>query len=340
VTRLVISTLIENIFMTKITSGIALLLALIYAPAPAAAASLLGPDLASFATFSGTYTSFGAGATMSGGAVGAGTAITMGATAKVGGDLVAGTAITMGAGSTVDGNVNAVTTFTPGGGSSVSGSTTPGASAPDVTSALMQLAAAQNALSQMQTNTVLGVTMTHDTILTPGVYSAGSLSLTDGIRLTLDGGGSANPFWVFNIPTYLVTGANSKVDIINAGAGASVLWNTSQYASLGANSVFLGALLANSYVSQGAWVDFSCGNAFTVEYISSGANANIRSSNCAAVGSWAGSVNGMAANMDIVNGVASARMASVSPVPQPDSYAMLLAGLGLLGFMTRRRKTL
>jgi hypothetical protein len=30
--------------------------------------------------------------------------------------------------------------------------------------------------------------------------------------------------------------------------------------------------------------------------------------------------------------------ASVTPVPEPESYAMLLAGLGLVGFMTRRRK--
>jgi hypothetical protein len=29
---------------------------------------------------------------------------------------------------------------------------------------------------------------------------------------------------------------------------------------------------------------------------------------------------------------------TVSPVPEPESYAMLLAGLGLLGFATRRRK--
>ncbi len=29
----------------------------------------------------------------------------------------------------------------------------------------------------------------------------------------------------------------------------------------------------------------------------------------------------------------------VSPVPEPETYAMLLAGLGLVGFMVRRRKT-
>ncbi|HEX7234051.1 MAG TPA: FxDxF family PEP-CTERM protein [Nitrosospira sp.] len=28
---------------------------------------------------------------------------------------------------------------------------------------------------------------------------------------------------------------------------------------------------------------------------------------------------------------------TVSPIPEPESYAMLLAGLGLQGFMSRRR---
>ena len=27
------------------------------------------------------------------------------------------------------------------------------------------------------------------------------------------------------------------------------------------------------------------------------------------------------------------------PIPEPETYAMLLAGLGLLGFIARRRKT-
>jgi hypothetical protein len=32
-------------------------------------------------------------------------------------------------------------------------------------------------------------------------------------------------------------------------------------------------------------------------------------------------------------------VASVSPVPEPETYAMLLAGLGLMGFTVRRRRT-
>ena len=30
-------------------------------------------------------------------------------------------------------------------------------------------------------------------------------------------------------------------------------------------------------------------------------------------------------------------VAAVTPIPEPQTYAMLLAGLGLLAFMTRRR---
>ena len=47
-------------------------------------------------------------------------------------------------------------------------------------------------------------------------------------------------------------------------------------------------------------------------------------------------------NTDFPNGVHSSLSITcvecVAPVPEPESYAMLLAGLGLLGFMARRRK--
>jgi hypothetical protein len=31
-------------------------------------------------------------------------------------------------------------------------------------------------------------------------------------------------------------------------------------------------------------------------------------------------------------------MTAVTPVPEPESYAMLVAGLGVLGFVSRRRQ--
>jgi hypothetical protein len=33
------------------------------------------------------------------------------------------------------------------------------------------------------------------------------------------------------------------------------------------------------------------------------------------------------------------QVAAVGSIPEPETYAMLLAGLGLLGFIARRRKT-
>jgi hypothetical protein len=38
------------------------------------------------------------------------------------------------------------------------------------------------------------------------------------------------------------------------------------------------------------------------------------------------------------NWSASVGGASVSPVPEPETYALMLAGLGLVGFMARKRK--
>ncbi|MEY4750782.1 MAG: hypothetical protein RIQ60_2996 [Pseudomonadota bacterium] len=44
-------------------------------------------------------------------------------------------------------------------------------------------------------------------------------------------------------------------------------------------------------------------------------------------------------NVEALNLSVSATVAAAAPVPEPESYAMLLAGLGALGFMGRRRST-
>lgn len=41
-----------------------------------------------------------------------------------------------------------------------------------------------------------------------------------------------------------------------------------------------------------------------------------------------------------LNGGTYSASVSLAPVPEPETYAMMLAGLGALGFMARRRKTL
>jgi Ca2+-binding RTX toxin-like protein len=90
------------------------------------------------------------------------------------------------------------------------------------------------------------------TTLVAGVYSAASLSTVAGATLTLDGQGLANQTWIFNIADILALGANTKIDLVNVGENASVVWNSNGYASIGADAQVVGTILAQNYISVGA----------------------------------------------------------------------------------------
>lgn len=277
--------------------------------------------------------------------------------------VVAGGYASYGAGATVSNEVGAVS-YIAGGAGSISAADR--VNTTGVAGALTEQAAAQLALNNMGTGTVLGATMAGQRSLSPGVYSASALTTAAGTTLTLDGGGADNPFWVFNIPTYLVTGASTKVKVANAGPNASVVWNTGGYFAMGASTSFLGTVMSGAYISQGAGSDFSCGNLFAASYVSISAGSHVTSTNCAGSDTWAGSKFGLGAGLDIVDGVAQMRLAvpvaalteptilvklnephaldgldqSAKPmqVPEPGAFSMLLLGLGLIGVLGCLRK--
>ena len=83
-----------------------------------------------------------------------------------------------------------------------------------------------------------------------------------------------------------------------------MIWNTGTFASLAASNSFVGSILAGGYISTGATT--TSGPLFAKQYVTLGAN---------------GTINSM-----------------VTPVPEPATYALMLAGIGLLAFKVRRNK--
>jgi len=158
--------------------------------------------------------------------------------------------------------------------------------------------------------------------LAPGIYSVlagGNLTGT----LTLDGAGDANAFWVFLVPSTLITAAGSVVDVIHAGAGAGLYWNVGSSATLGANSTFEGNILAGASISMGDGVTLSCGRALAHTGAVTMIHDTVNSADCAGTGEEGS--NGL-------NGGVSA------VVPEPETYALMLAGLGALCLVARGRR--
>ena len=264
---------------------------------------------------SGGVATVGAGGTIAGCLTSSGAA-TIGANAAVTGDLTSGGIATTGDSATVSGNISTggyasigansqVTGTVAGVGATVigAGGTTGQLSAlwsspitPSPTSYTASLVSAVSTIASQTTNMQnncsakepghsLGTTMTTNTTLTGGgVFSAANFTTTAGITLTLDDNGEQHD-WTFNIADYLVTGASTTVVMANANSGSTVTWNVGNgYVALGATNNFLGAILANQYISIGAnttvkAINSSCGISSAASYVSTGAGAVVEG-NC------------------------------------------------------------
>jgi len=88
-------------------------------------------------------------------------------------------------------------------------------------------------------------------ILAPGVYSFPTPGVTNSANLTLNGATNANGQWVFQITTTLITSALSQVILTNGAQAANVFFVLGSSATLGANSVIQGNILAHTSVSFG-----------------------------------------------------------------------------------------
>jgi hypothetical protein len=87
------------------------------------------------------------------------------------------------------------------------------------------------------------------TLNSPGVYtSAAALSLAG--ELILDGG--ASDIWIFQITGALTTAADFKMILINGALPENVFWHIVGAASLGADSIMTGTIMATGAITMGA----------------------------------------------------------------------------------------
>jgi type VI secretion system secreted protein VgrG len=138
--------------------------------------------------------------------------------------------------------------------------------------------------------------------LTPGVYKFDASAQLTG-ALTLDGVGDPNAVWVFQIGSTLTTASTSFVSVINGGTSGNIYWDVGSSATLGTGTAFAGNILAVQSIT-----------------LTNGATIN----------------NGRALALNAA--VTLDNNTITTPVPEPETSAMMLAGLGLIGFVARRRK--
>jgi hypothetical protein len=87
---------------------------------------------------------------------------------------------------------------------------------------------------------------------TPGTYrSHGAINFAYGTTVTLDGLDEPNPDFLFIASTTLVTAADTKFILKNGAKAENVYWALGTAATLGANSVLEGSILAGTAIAFG-----------------------------------------------------------------------------------------
>ncbi|MYM65778.1 choice-of-anchor A family protein [Pseudoduganella sp. FT55W] len=150
-----------------------------------------------------------------------------------------------------------------------------------------------------------------------------------------------------------ITGSKKAVEIIDLNASSLQKSTYFDISGMAKGATLIVNVSGNSALFQGGYQAFDGYNVLfnfadaTSLKINTGANVSILAPN-AVVSGGQGVINGNVivdawASQVQINATNFFKSTNVqgftSPVPEPETYAMLLAGLGVIGFMARRRKT-
>ena len=150
------------------------------------------------------------------------------------------------------------------------------------------------------------------------VASSGSMAFTSSTF-----GGQHDP--VENALGFYL-GATTFVDIFSFSLGVA--------STVSSTSTALGALSFGSYALWGAGPDTVAGTFDDWVVGAAGLGAPGTLSFAVVAGSYYYKATGIVS----APGAAYSLASTITPVPEPETYAMMLAGLGALGFLARRRR--
>ena len=176
--------------------------------------------------------------------------------------VMGATAVTNTGPTVVNGNL----AISPSGSSSVTGfppgvvtGETDMANADAVLAHTHLVAAYNDAASETTTQNLTGTDLGGLT-LTPGTYTFDNSAQLTG-SLTLDGQGSTNATFIFQIGSTLTTASAASVELINGAGACAVFWQVGSSATLGTTTDFHGTIMAMQSITMNTGATIGVGGA-------------------------------------------------------------------------------